>query len=65
MKSFTKECKENHYIKVIENGYLVSGGNLGDNQEYYCRDITELFNYLARRLNVIFVGERIEILEVE
>jgi len=59
MKEFSRDCKENHNIRVIENGYIVSGNQLADNGEYHCKDFNELINCLARRMDILKVGEKI------
>ena len=62
MKDFNKNCSKSHSIIVIDNGYIVSGNCLGDNEEHYCKNFHELVNHLARRLNITEIGELLSVM---
>lgn len=60
MKEFTKNCRQSFSVKVIDNGYIVSGQNLGDAEEHYCENFLKLVNYIGKfRLNILGVGEEV------
>jgi hypothetical protein len=63
MKEFTNDCKQFTTIKVIENGYIVSGG-LGESREYYCEDFLFLIEHLGRRLGILRPSEEVEELKL-